>query len=124
MIALKSKNEIITRNLRIIRKNLKIASEFFQKHNETFDWIAPSSGSVAFPKLKGAKIDDFCLGLLKRRDTMLLPGTVFDSQDNRFRIGLGKENFPEALKQLGTYVDQYGQSKSKTSHVNNVRNKK
>ena len=105
IIALMAKVRLIAKNLGIIKRNIGMAESFFGRNRERFNWIAPSAGSVAFPQLLGAKINNFCDGLLMKKDTMLLPGTVFGSRGNHFRVGLGRQNFPEALKQLEAYVD-------------------
>ncbi len=35
---------------------------------------------------------------------MIVPGSLFDYPGEHFRIGLGRANFPAALKQVGEYL--------------------
>jgi hypothetical protein len=37
---------------------------------------------------------------------MIVPGSIFDYPGGYFRIGLGRKNFPEALEQVGIYLNQ------------------
>lgn len=105
IMALRAKNEIIKRNLQIIKNNIKLTDEFFSKHGNLFSWVKPKAGSVAFPKLK-SKIgtDKFCEDVLKKENLMILPGSVFEFPGNHFRIGLGRKNFPACLRILEKYI--------------------
>jgi hypothetical protein len=37
---------------------------------------------------------------------MIVPGSLFDSHGNHFRVGLGRKNLPEALFQVGEYLKE------------------
>jgi aspartate/methionine/tyrosine aminotransferase len=105
IMALRAKNEILSRNLEIIKRNIGLTEEFFSRHGELFSWVKPNGGSVAFPLLKSKTgVDKFCEDVLKKENMMILPGSVFDFPGNHFRIGLGRENFPACLKILEKYV--------------------
>jgi aspartate/methionine/tyrosine aminotransferase len=103
--ALRSRARIVARNLAIIRANLALAEQFFAAHNDTFRWLPPRAGSIAFPQLTGATpVADFCRDVLNAKSVMVLPDDVFDFGGNHFRIGLGRRNFGEALGVLGEYL--------------------
>jgi aspartate/methionine/tyrosine aminotransferase len=69
--------------------------------------MAPRGGSIAFPRLKtGQSVEDFCEDVLKQKDVMIVPGSMFDFPGNHFRLGLGRKNFPEAMGLLGDYLRQ------------------
>jgi len=106
IIALRNRETIIASNLEIIRTNLVLLNEFFKDHADRFEWQQPKAGSMCFPKLKGAdvNVEAFCEDLVKSKSTLLLPGTMYNHNDNRFRLGFGRRNMPEALNQLKEFL--------------------
>jgi aspartate/methionine/tyrosine aminotransferase len=105
IIALQNKERIIQRNLAIIQDNIASAEEFFGRHKKQFAWFAPQAGSVAFPEWLGEMpVEKFCQEVLEQQGVMIVPGSLFGSSGNHFRIGLGRENLPEALALLGDYL--------------------
>lgn len=106
IIALRSKEKIINRNLEIIQKNIKLVSHFFDKYRDIFKWLPPQAGSVAFPLYRGkGSVEEFCQRVVEEKNTMLLPGSVFDFPGNYFRIGLGRKDFYKGLKRLEEYIN-------------------
>ena len=104
MIALQNKERIIRRNLAIIQDNITGAEEFFGRHEQQFAWFAPKAGSVAFPEWLGhGPVEQFCQEVLEQQGVMIVPGSLFGTSGNHFRIGLGRKNLPEALALLGDY---------------------
>ena len=107
IIALRSKDKILARNLKIIAANILFAQNFFARFPRFLTWIAPLAGSVAFPTWEGkSSADVFCQELLENKGVMIVPGSIFDYPGNHFRIGLGRSNLPAALEQLGSYLDR------------------
>lgn len=105
LIALRARAPILHRNLGIIRANLAWADEFFQRRADLFGWPRPQAGSIAFPEWRGpGTAEALCQGVLDAQGVMLLPGTIFDVPGQRFRLGLGRKSFPEALGRLEAYV--------------------
>lgn len=105
IIALKAKDQLLKRNLRIINQNLGILDDFFHQHKNEFEWKKPVAGPIAFPKLKlNTTIDDFCINLVEKNGVMLLPASVYDFEGNFFRIGFARKNMPEALVQLNKFL--------------------
>jgi aspartate/methionine/tyrosine aminotransferase len=105
LIALRAQAPILQRNLGIIRANVATAAEFFQRQAALFGWAPPQGGSIAFPEWRGpGTADALCQGVLDERGVMLLPGSIFDVPGQRFRLGLGRRSFPEALAQLEQYA--------------------
>lgn len=106
IMALRAKETILKRNREIITANLSLAETFFHKHDDKFQWLAPQGGSIAFPKLLlDMPVLDFCEAAVQQENVMVLPGSVMEHKGNHFRIGLGRENFPEALVQFEQYVN-------------------
>jgi aspartate/methionine/tyrosine aminotransferase len=104
-IALCHRQKIAQRNLEIITSNLKVLDGFFDRHAELFSWIRPTAGPIAFPRLIDGDVERFCHELVTTAGVLLLPGTLFDDQDNHFRIGFGRKNLPEAVACLEEYLE-------------------
>ncbi len=105
ILALRHQNEIMQRNLGIIRHNLALLNDFFARHEELFTWQSPKAGCIAFPSLKlhlGA--EQFCLDLVQQKGVLLLPSNHYDFGNRNFRIGFGRKNMPESLAQLEEFI--------------------
>ncbi len=105
LIALRAQAQILQRNLDIITGNLALAGAFFERHAGLFGWPPPLAGSIAFPEWRGpGAVETFCQSALDQRGVLLVPGAIFDVPGARFRLGLGRRNFPEGLAQLEEFV--------------------
>ena len=94
-VALKQKETIISRNLKIIDTNLQILHQFFVHHTDQVTWSPPVAGSTAFPRLASkSSVETFCDELRKEQGVLLLPGTVFQVGTPHFRIGYGRRDMP------------------------------
>ena len=101
LIALQNGSNILQRNLTIILDNLQTTKGFCQRHGDLIEWLAPQAGSVAFPRWRGpGTVDEFCQTALEQQGVMIVPGSIFDFPGNHFRLGLGRQNFSEALGRL------------------------
>ena len=103
-VALRHRQELIERNLGIIRDNLLVMDDFFRRHADRFSWIRPQAGSMAFPRYLAGNVDPFCERLVKEAGVLLLPGSVYDDANNHFRLGLGRRNLPQAVERLESYL--------------------
>lgn len=105
IIGLKAKDGLIARSMEIILQNRNRAADFFEKFPETLQWFTPKAGSTAFPRLAAnIPVEAFCEAVVRAKNLMILPGTVFDYNGNHFRVGLGRKDFPAALARLGEYL--------------------
>ena len=103
--ALGARDRILARNLAIVRTNVAEAERFFATHADSFDWLAPRAGSVAFPRWRGeGTADRLCSGLLDSSGVMLVPGSLFNDTGEHVRIGLGRRDLPEGLALLGKFL--------------------
>jgi aspartate/methionine/tyrosine aminotransferase len=50
-------------------------------------------------------VEEFCRAAVEEAGVLLLPGSMYASPGNRFRVGFGRINVPEALEALGTHLD-------------------
>jgi aspartate/methionine/tyrosine aminotransferase len=103
-LALRNAPAIVERNLQIIRKNLDHLEVFFGSHTDLFHWYRPKAGSIAFPTLLKGTVDEFCTDLVNNAGVLLLPGTLYNSGLNSFRVGFGRKNVPEALQKLEEHL--------------------
>lgn len=105
-LALRHRQELLSRNLEIITHNLKLLDDFFLRHTDIFQWQKPKAGPIAFPRLLGEDVELFCDRLVRAKGVLLLPGTIYDHPHNHFRIGFGRKNLPQALERLEAFISQ------------------
>lgn len=105
LIALKNRQKIINLHLKRIKRNLKFIEQFLINFKDFFSWVKPKAGTIGFVKLK---IEDgaleFCQTLMRETGIMILPSTVYDYGNSHFRLGFGREDMPEALNKLESYL--------------------
>ena len=107
ILALKNKEKIFARNLNIIKHNLKLLDDFFDRHSDFFKWNKPRAGAICFPKLLcDIDIRTFTTDLIKKKGVLLLPGNLYDYGNKHFRIGFGRKNLPDGLKLLDEYINE------------------
>jgi len=107
LIALRARDRVLARNRGIVLGNLPLLDAFFGRWPGVFEWVRPRGGSIGFPRLVAdVPIDRFAEDLVRETGVLLLPGTVFDDAENRFRIGFGRTNVPEALERLEAFADR------------------
>ncbi|MDQ0988764.1 pyridoxal phosphate-dependent aminotransferase [Streptomyces sp. V2I9] len=105
LMALRAHEELVARSKKIILANLGHAEAFFARHAEVFEWQPPRAGMLAFPRLRPpAEVEEFIGALAREEGVLLLPGSVFDTDDNRFRIGLGRTSLPLALERTDAFL--------------------
>ena len=104
LIALRARERVLERCLGIVTANLPLLDSFFERWAGVFEWVRPQGGSIGFPRLLAdVPIDDFAADLVRETGTLILPGTLFGDSDNRFRIGFGRLDMPDALARLDDY---------------------
>jgi aspartate/methionine/tyrosine aminotransferase len=111
IIALKHRQQIIDRNLGVIKDNLVRLNDFFKRYDHLFNWKQPKAGPIAFPELKNGNVADFCKDLVDKAGVLLLPGTLYDEESSHFRVGFGRATMTEALIKLETYLESSGLGK-------------
>jgi aspartate/methionine/tyrosine aminotransferase len=103
--ALRHLDKVVERNRQIVRDNMVLLNNFFDRHAAKFQWHAPKAGAIAFPRLiTGQNIDDFCHDLVTEQGVLLLPATHFEYPGANFRLGFGRKNMPECLQKLDEYL--------------------
>lgn len=109
-IALKNRDEILQRNRNLVNENLAVLNGFFAKYNNLFEWTVPDGGCVGFPRYIGeGDVGRFVQTLIDDIGVLFLPARVFKSDllptpNDRFRVGFGRKNFPEAIRKVDEYL--------------------
>ena len=103
-VALKHRGFLARRSLELVLANLERVEAFFARHQDLFEWVRPSAGPMAFPRLRSGDADSFCDRVREEAGVLLLPGSVFEAAPDRFRIGFGRRNLPQALEALEEVV--------------------
>jgi aspartate/methionine/tyrosine aminotransferase len=107
LVALRKKDQILSRNMNIIQSNLRLLDEFFARHSDKFSWFRPKAGPVAFVKTEfEGNIEKFCSALIREKGVLLMPGTMFDYGHHYFRLGFGRKNLPDALNLFEEYINK------------------
>jgi aspartate/methionine/tyrosine aminotransferase len=109
-LALRHKNEVLARNLDLVRSNLALLDRFFAEYETLFDWVPPRAGPIAFPSLRpetGVDAERFCEDLVTEAGVLLLPGAVYGAEyDRHFRVGFGRKNVAQCIDEVRTYLEK------------------
>jgi len=111
-LALRNIDTLLKRNRDILRANVELANNFFARHTETVEWIPAIGGPTAFPRLLTGDVEEMCDRLVADKSLMVLPDKVFDVNDGRFRVGMGRRSFPTALAVFGEVLEKAGTRKT------------
>jgi aspartate/methionine/tyrosine aminotransferase len=116
-LALRHKDEVLARNLGLVRGNLAVLDRFFAEHSALFDWAPPRAGPIAFPSLRpeaGIDAERFCQELVARSGVLLLPGTMYSPEYGRhFRVGFGRRNLAQCIDVVTGYLGQQRETGAK-----------
>ncbi len=116
LMALRSREAILSANLDRVERNVRAAGQFFARHAERFAWVPPQAGTVCFPGLTpqalpggearaaASSAEAFCARLLEQTGALLLPSTVYSYDDAHFRLGLGRDDFEAGLEAVDAYL--------------------
>lgn len=105
LMALRQRAKVVERSRAIVDANLVLVDDFFDRWEGVFEWVRPRGASIGFPRLRhDMAIEEFADQLAKQEGVLLLPGSVYQSPDNHFRLGFGRCNLPEALHRLDRFA--------------------
>ncbi len=108
-LAFQSLPALRERARRILEPNFRILGEFMETRPE-LEWVRPSGGSVAFPRIRGLEDTwSFARRLRERFDTGVVPGRFFEAPEH-FRVAVGgqKAILVEGLGRLGRALEALG----------------
>ena len=120
-IALRNEKALLVRGVSIIKKNMNLARNFFNKYGDYFVWREPYAGTIAMVEMKplaleklGGSARTFCERLRDECDFRLFPTELFkDTQHQKHypdcfvRVGLGRNIFAESLVVLEEYLNRH-----------------
>lgn len=97
MMAIRAAPQLLEKNLMIINTNLKLAEEFFKKHETKFTWLRPFGGSISVFKIEEGSAEKFCHELATKYGVVLLPILHMGYEDKFIRMGFGRKTFADSL---------------------------
>lgn len=91
---------------RLLETNRALINEFLDSRAD-LEAFRPQFGTVLFPRLARASVDDLCSLLREKYETSVVPGRFFEMPEH-FRVGIGcaTETLAEGLKRLGAALDE------------------
>jgi aspartate/methionine/tyrosine aminotransferase len=106
VIALANLGPLRERTRAILTANRPALNAFLACRND-LESQPLQAGTVAFPRLKSGRMEEFSRLLRKKYETTIVPGHYFDMPDH-FRIGIGGEPAmtAEGLRRLGLALDE------------------
>jgi aspartate/methionine/tyrosine aminotransferase len=103
-VGMRNRERLAERNLAIIKHNLTVIDDLFSRRADLFSWVRPQAGSMGFPRLLKGDVEDFCDDLVKKAGVLLLPGSMYGDSRSHFRLGLGRQNLPQAVERLEEFL--------------------
>ena len=106
--ALDQLGKIDARARAVLTTNRKALDAFFSGRSD-LEGFRSRWGTVAFPRMKSGRVDEFCEFLRAHYETSVVPGRFFEMPDH-FRIGIGGDPAMtgEALQRLGGGAGRMG----------------
>jgi aspartate/methionine/tyrosine aminotransferase len=105
VIALRARDEMLSRSRRLIAGNLQLLDEFLSRHDDTFRWHRPPAGSTAFLRLDDRLCADrFADDLRRAEGVLVLPGSVYGYAGNHLRVSFGGADFASALARIERFT--------------------
>lgn len=92
--ALKARDQIQQKCVRLIQSNLDAATQMFSRHPE-FHWLPPQAGSISLAEYLPGNAESYCHQLAADKGIVLLPGKFMGLADRYVRFGFGRSNFKE-----------------------------
>jgi Aspartate/tyrosine/aromatic aminotransferase len=106
LVAIRNMDALVERNRAIVSANAALARDFFARRPDFASWTEPEGGSTGYPRLAGGRdAEALARRLVAESGVMLLPGSTYSDDRSRFRLGLGRANFPEALAALEDWIE-------------------
>lgn len=107
IMGLRAKDKILRRNKELIKKNIEELRRFFGEYPDLFSWQPPIAGPIGFGEWTGnMSIQELCHELIDQKGLMLLGAHHFDFDGPYFRVGFARENLPEVLEVLRTFLNK------------------
>jgi aspartate/methionine/tyrosine aminotransferase len=92
------------RSIERIERNLATAGDFFDRWSGRFVWRPPMAGSTALVEFNVPSVRAVAERLAREAGVLILPANTLGSDDRHMRIGLGREDFAEALDRFEAWL--------------------
>ena len=105
VIALARLEKIAGRARQILESNRAALKRFLETRDD-LEFVATDFGTTLFPRMRRGSAEQLCTRLLEEYDTIVVPGSFFESPQN-FRIGICclPDSFRAGLERLGRALD-------------------
>ena len=108
LMALNNMDRFLLPNLKKVKRNIALFSEFAKNQKVIESFIPPKAGTTSFVKLNiNCSAIEFSDHLVKETGIMTVPAEMFEYHGKYIRIGFGREYFPEILNILGEYLNKF-----------------
>ncbi len=106
VIALANLDSIRDRARTLLQRNRLLLDGFLDSRDD-LEAVRPPFGTVVFPKVKQARVDELCSLLREKYETSVVPGKFFEMPDHiRLGIGCDSEMLGGGLERLGAALDE------------------
>jgi aspartate/methionine/tyrosine aminotransferase len=107
LIGLRARDRVVARSRAIVLGNLPVLRDFMKRHHEHLSWTPPRAGSICFPRFSGdTDAERAAEFLIERAGVAVVPGARFQFDPAYFRVGLGRQDMPEALARIDPLIAQ------------------
>lgn len=110
IMVLRASDQILEKNMAIIRRNLALLKGFIARYADLFEWVPPSAGAIAFIRFKGPLTSEELGQQLAEAGIGFKPAYCFTdvvtAETDYFRVGYGEEKMPHALEALAGFVEE------------------
>ncbi len=111
IMTLRASDQILERNLKIIKYNITLLDQFIEKYSDLFEWVRPNAGAICYVKFKGPLSSDELGTELAKAGISIKPSYVFSEESiydsDYFRVGFGEKIMPKALDALSQFVENH-----------------
>lgn len=97
LMALRAADAVLARSRAIVAANRVELRRFLDAQASLVECVAPSAGSVAFPRFTTLDAGEISERLATSGIALLMPGSVFGADRRHFRLGLGRRDLPDGL---------------------------
>ncbi len=110
LIALKSRENILRKNIEVIVENLKVLGGFMDEFRHLFAWHVPEGGCVTYIRYKGPDgVERFTARMVEECGVLLLPSSVFRSElavlpDDCLRVGFGRSHVAKGVEVMREWL--------------------
>lgn len=108
LMVLRASDALLSKNMRIIRRNFALLEAFMRRNSDLFEWVRPKAGAIAFIRFKGPLTSNEFGEALAAAGIGIKPAYCFTDVVTRdkdfFRVGYGEERMPKALEALSAFV--------------------